>query len=74
MQKRGMRVAKRCDVVIIDTEDFSRPVAVVEMPLHLKAQTHGNWVDGARLGQMRLVREYSGKIEISGLGALEPMF
>ena len=69
------RVVKRCDVIIIDTEDFSRPVAVVEMPLHLKAQTHGNWVDGARLGQMkRLVREYTGKIEISGQGALEPMF
>ncbi|KAM6529311.1 hypothetical protein FALCPG4_007452 [Fusarium falciforme] len=32
------------DLVVIDTRDFSKPVAVVRMPFETRAQVHGNWV------------------------------
>ena len=67
------RKEARCDLVIIDTENFERPVAIVQLPIHLKSQVHGNWVDAKLLPQRQpLVRQLEvGKI--SGLGALEPL-
>jgi carotenoid cleavage dioxygenase len=35
------------DLVIIDTIDMSSPVAVVKLPVRLRAGLHGNWVDAA---------------------------
>ncbi|EME88534.1 uncharacterized protein MYCFIDRAFT_54212 [Pseudocercospora fijiensis CIRAD86] len=62
----------RCDVVILDTKDFEREVAIVQLPFHMKAQIHGNWVSAEDLGGYKpLVREIP-EFEISKRGALEP--
>lgn len=34
--------AQRCDIVVLDTRRFEDPVAVVQLPFHVKAQIHGN--------------------------------
>lgn len=31
---------------ILDTRDFSKPQAIVYLPIRLRAALHGNWVDG----------------------------
>lgn len=76
------RSESRCDLVVIDTKEFENPIAVVPLPLHLKAQIHGNWVEKADLtnwmkeadlkGQNDFVKQYE-ETKISGRGALEPM-
>lgn len=66
--------AGRCDVIVLDTSDFSRPIAVVPLPLHLKAQTHGNWVDNARFRERkRLIQRPNTIIHASNLGPLGPL-
>ncbi|KAF2094891.1 lignostilbene dioxygenase [Rhizodiscina lignyota] len=54
-------------VVFIDTQDFSRPVAVADLPLRLRPQIHGNWVDAKELNDKSLVREPT-NIKLSGKG------
>lgn len=67
------RAACRCDVVVIDTKDFAKPIAVIQLPLHVKTQIHGNWVEAETLqGWKKLTRDV-GKTKISGRGALEPL-
>ncbi|RMZ85862.1 hypothetical protein DV737_g446, partial [Chaetothyriales sp. CBS 132003] len=67
------RAAGRCDVAIIDTKKFEEPVAIVQLPFHVKAQIHGNWIPAAALkGRKSLVRDV-GAVKISGKGALESM-
>lgn len=69
VERRGVG---RCDVVIIDTKEFEKPIAVVQLPFHIKAQIHGNWVDAPALKQQgELVRKIS-EVKISSQGALEP--
>jgi len=34
---------------LVDTRDFSKPQAVILLPLRLRAGLHGNWVDGQEL-------------------------
>lgn len=41
IERRGL---KRNDSVVLDTREFEKPVAIVQLPLHLKAQIHGNWI------------------------------
>ncbi|KAI9929442.1 hypothetical protein ASPWEDRAFT_110982 [Aspergillus wentii DTO 134E9] len=66
------RAANRCDIAVIDTQNFEKPVAIVQLPFHVKAQIHGNWVSASRLEPgKRLVRQYE-EVKISGKGALEP--
>ncbi|TKX21367.1 putative retinal pigment epithelial membrane protein 2 [Elsinoe australis] len=66
------RKANRNDVVIIDTKDFEKPVAIVQLPFHVKAQVHGNWVGVEKgVGTKSLVREVVGEVKVSGRGALE---
>ncbi|KAF2223278.1 isoeugenol monooxygenase [Elsinoe ampelina] len=66
------RKANRNDIVVIDTRDFERPVAIVQLPFHVKAQVHGNWVGAETgVGRTSLVREQVGEIKVSGRGALE---
>ncbi|PNS14571.1 hypothetical protein CAC42_2628 [Sphaceloma murrayae] len=62
------RQANRNDIVIIDTKSFERPVAIVQLPFHVKAQIHGNWVGGT-VGS--LVRQVTEELKVSGRGALE---
>ncbi|KAL3424883.1 lignostilbene dioxygenase family protein [Phlyctema vagabunda] len=67
------KVANRCDLVVLDTKEFERPIAIIELPFHLKAQIHGNWVEATETrGRKSIVREM-GEVIISGRGALEPM-
>lgn len=65
------RITNLCEIIVLDTRTFSTPVAVIKLPLHIKAQVHGNWIDQKRFKERKsLVRE--GKpIAISGRGALE---
>ena len=52
------RADMRCDLIVLDTREFGKPVAIVQLPFHVKAQIHGNWVDAGRLGEKKsLVRE-----------------
>jgi carotenoid cleavage dioxygenase-like enzyme len=65
------KVANRCDLVVIDTKEFEKPVAIVQLPFHVKAQIHGNWVDGRALKEKNSIVAVPGEIKISGRGALE---
>lgn len=65
--------ANRCDVVVLDTKDFEKPIALVQLPLHMKAQVHGNWVSAKALGGYKPIIKPIPDFEISGQGALEPM-
>lgn len=65
------RLANLCEVVILDTAEFSKPIAIIQLPFHVKAQVHGNWIDQRRLKERKsLVRE-GDEVKISGRGALE---
>ncbi|KAJ5953539.1 hypothetical protein N7454_000435 [Penicillium verhagenii] len=64
------RAANSCRLVILDTKEFEKPIAFVQLPLHVKAQVHGNWVDGSLLStEKSLVRTFPQPV-ISGQGAL----
>lgn len=53
------KAENRCDIAIIDTRNFEKPVAIVQLPFHVKAQIHGNWVPGLMLNKTKsLVRQY----------------
>ncbi|KAH6667709.1 lignostilbene dioxygenase family protein [Halenospora varia] len=45
------------NVVILDSRDFGDPVAVIELPLRMRAQIHGNWVDARELNGRPLVAD-----------------
>ena len=67
------REANRNDIVVIDTRHFEKPIAIIKLPFHVKAQVHGNWIDQSRLKERkRLVRDPD-NVKISGLGALEQL-
>lgn len=67
------KVLNRCDIVILDTKDFERPLAIVQLPFHMKAQVHGNWVGAKELGgHIPLARSIPDFEMING-GALEPL-
>ncbi|KAK2616782.1 transcriptional regulatory protein rco1 [Conoideocrella luteorostrata] len=67
------RAANRNDLVVLDTKHFETPIAIVQLPMHIKAQTHGNWIDAADLSARKsLVRDIS-KVEVTKRGALEPL-
>lgn len=38
---------------LVDTDDFTRPLAVILLPLRLRQGLHGNWVDDEDLKQAR---------------------
>jgi carotenoid cleavage dioxygenase len=65
--------ASRCDLVVIDTREFEKPIAFVQLPFHVKAQIHGNWVDSRALGGYKPVVRQVPDFEISGKGSLEPL-
>ncbi|KAH7118305.1 carotenoid oxygenase [Dactylonectria macrodidyma] len=67
------RSLTRNDLVVIDTREFENPIAIIQLPMHVKAQIHGNWVEASVLPEWRsLVREVPA-IEVSKKGALEPL-
>jgi|TARA_R110002003_G_scaffold104_44_gene8618 carotenoid cleavage dioxygenase len=65
--------AARCDLVVIDTREFERPVAIVQLPLHVKAQIHGNWVGEKDFGGYKPIIKPIQDFKISGQGSLEPL-
>ncbi len=67
------KAANRNDIVVIDTREFEKPVAVVQLPFHVKAQIHGNWVEASRLKERKSLVKEIGALKISGRGALEPI-
>ncbi|EKG11098.1 Carotenoid oxygenase [Macrophomina phaseolina MS6] len=67
------RKANRNDLVVIDTREFEKAVAIVQLPLHVKAQIHGNWVDAKDLGEWKSLVDEIPEMKISGKGALEPL-
>lgn len=70
VERRG---ENRNDLVVIDTKEFEKPVAIIQLPFHVKAQIHGNWVEAVNLGEWKsLVKEIPAS-KISGLGALQPL-
>jgi hypothetical protein len=69
----------RSEVVLLDTKDFKRPIAIVQLPFHVKAQIHGNWVENKvlpkwwnRLSGYRLRRRFQASLLwISSIDELE---
>ncbi|PSN74502.1 carotenoid oxygenase [Corynespora cassiicola Philippines] len=61
----------RNELVLMDTREFGVPVAVVKLPLHVKAQVHGNWIDQRRLRERKSLVRRGIPDNISGRGALE---
>lgn len=61
----------RGELVILDTNDFSKPVAVVQLPFASRMQVHGNWVDNPNPGHPlpRLTRQVK-EISPSNNGSL----
>jgi len=61
----------RHEVVILDTRDFKKVEAIVQLPFHVKAQVHGNWIDRTILPEMKdaFVR-MPVELKTSGKGAL----
>ncbi|KAK3314351.1 carotenoid oxygenase [Apodospora peruviana] len=61
----------RSDLVVLDTKQFEKPVAVVQLPFRTKIQIHGNWVDeNVKVQRGSLVRTYDA-VTVSGRSALE---
>lgn len=50
----------RSDLVVIDTKDFTKPVAVIQLPFRTKCQIHGNGVEAEKQikGYKSLMRTY----------------
>jgi carotenoid cleavage dioxygenase len=62
VERRDLNVS---NLVIVDTRDFETPIAVAELPLRVRPQIHGNWVDARDLNNKPLVAE-PGEIKLSG--------
>lgn len=61
-------------MVVIDTKNFEQAIAYVQLPFHVKAQIHGNWVSAQRLGQHEMARDFLGKVSdgfVKGKSALD---
>jgi carotenoid cleavage dioxygenase-like enzyme len=43
----------RSEVIVLDTKRFGQVEAIVQLPFHVKAQVHGNWVDRNVLPEMK---------------------
>lgn len=65
------RMENRSDLVLLDTHNFSQPVAIIKLPFRIRDQIHGNWVENEALGGQKLTREVP-DVQVSGRGALEP--
>lgn len=63
----------QCELVVLDTRDFSKPIAIAQLPFRVKSQVHGNWVDFKTLGERKSLVAVPGPVTISGKGHLEPL-
>ncbi len=67
------RATSHCELVVLDTRNFSKPIAIAALPFKVKSQVHGNWVTWEALGERKSLVNVPKKRAISGKGALEPM-
>lgn len=66
--------ARGTELVFIDTKDFSNPIAIAELPFHVKSQIHGNWVDSKTMGPTKPLTYFpEGEIKLFNKGPLEPL-
>lgn len=61
------------DLVLLDTKEFEKPVAIIRLPMHVKAQVHGNWVQATETRGVKGLVQRLEKAPVSGLGSLEPL-
>lgn len=63
---------RRSDLVVLDSKDFSKPISIIQMPLYLRNQVHGNWVEAFEHTTMArpFTRVFKAD-KVSGRGALE---
>ncbi|KAH7201319.1 isoeugenol monooxygenase [Fusarium oxysporum] len=63
--------APRGEMVILDTSDFTQPVAIIQMPFAMRDQLHGNWVPnpnpGTKLPELSKPVKF---VQPTGLGPL----
>ncbi|KAH8816617.1 carotenoid oxygenase [Xylogone sp. PMI_703] len=65
------RVEQTCELIFLDTRDFSKPIAVAQLPFRIRSQVHGNWVDAEGLVPHKSLVAVPSEVTISGKGALE---
>ena len=65
------RPTRSSELVILDTQSFTKPKAVIKLPFLLAMQVHGNWVDQASVTHAieSLVRDTK-EAHVSGRGSL----
>lgn len=63
---------RRSDLVVLDSKDFSKPIAIIQMPLYLRNQVHRNWVEAfEHTTAARPFTRVFKTDKVSGRGALE---
>lgn len=67
------RALNSCRLVILDTREFEKPIAFVQLPLHVKAQVHGNWVGAPLLATRNSLVRTCPQPMISNRGSLVPL-
>lgn len=60
------RDANYNSLVFLDTRDFQTPIAIAELPMRIRSQIHGNWVDAKELNNKPLVYYPEDDIQLSG--------
>ncbi|KAH7397967.1 carotenoid oxygenase [Cadophora sp. MPI-SDFR-AT-0126] len=67
------RVASHCELVVIDTKDFTKPIAIAKLPFRVKSQIHGNWIDGKDLSTRKSIVHIPEEFKLSNKGHLMPL-
>jgi len=65
------KAANLSHLVLLDTRNFEEPLAIIQLPLQLKSQIHGNWVEYSPVGERKSLVRQTGSVQVSGRGALE---
>ncbi|KAM5368077.1 hypothetical protein ACJZ2D_009681 [Fusarium nematophilum] len=65
------KLENRNDLAVLDTRTFEKPIAIVQPPLHVKTQVHGNWINQSRLSKRKSLVRKGEPVSISGMGVLE---
>ncbi|ETS85697.1 hypothetical protein PFICI_03722 [Pestalotiopsis fici W106-1] len=64
---------RKSDLVVLDSREFTKPKAIIRMPLYLRGQIHGNWVESQDIeGGLQPLARVPEPTKVSNRGALEP--
>lgn len=66
------RATNHCELIVVDTKDFSKPIAIAQLPFRVKSQIHGNWVDWKALGPRKSLVNIP-EVKPTNKGPLEPL-